>query len=193
MKSLVLCGACEGELRRMEKLLWRVAERENAAMKSILLRPFPGAEPALHVRFGRAVGAVSPEIPLGQADAIVSVDPGQLLKNLRQLKKDGIAAVYADCAQRDPETGYDPERCIAFLVRRVKHVCILRQEEEKALLEEKMLRYMNRRKSERQAVKSWSRESADTEAQILKRQDTELWKLCRLLEECACIPPLAFL
>ncbi len=154
MKSLVLCGACEEELRGMEALLWQAAQRESGEMKSILLKPFPAAAPTLHVRFGRGTGAVSPEIPLGQADAILSVDPGQLLKNLRQLKKDGVAAVYADCTQRDPETGYDPERCIAFLVRRVKHVRILRQE----------------------AERGWPG-----------------GQLCRLLEECACVPPLLFL
>ena len=76
-----------------------------------------GGSVTSHVRIGDS--AFSPLIPNGSADLILAFEPAEAVRNLRYLKKDGIAVV--NTAPTKPvteslsETGYDGREAIDFL------------------------------------------------------------------------------
>ena len=83
-----------------------------------------GGSVTSHVRIGEA--ACAPMIPFGGADMILAFEPGEAVRNLRYLRKGGIAVV--NTAATKPvteslkETGYDGSEMVDYL--RKKCECI---------------------------------------------------------------------
>ena len=83
-----------------------------------------GGSVTSHVRIGEA--ACAPMIPFGGADMILAFEPGEAVRNLRYLRKGGIAVV--NTAATKPvteslkETGYDGREMVDYL--RKKCSCI---------------------------------------------------------------------
>jgi len=83
-----------------------------------------GGSVTSHVRIGEA--ACAPMIPFGGADMILAFEPGEAVRNLRYLRKGGIAVV--NTAATKPvteslkETGYDGREMVDYL--RKKCCCI---------------------------------------------------------------------
>ena len=84
-----------------------------------------GGSVTSHVRIGGE--ACSPMIPCGGADMLLAFEPGEAVRNLRYLRKDGIAVV--NTAPTKPvteslrDTGYDGREMVEYLQR--KCACIL--------------------------------------------------------------------
>ena len=84
-----------------------------------------GGSVTSHVRIGGE--ACSPMIPCGGADMLLAFEPGEAVRNLRYLRKDGIAVV--NTAPTKPvteslrDTGYDGREMVEYLQR--KCTCIL--------------------------------------------------------------------
>ena len=83
-----------------------------------------GGSVTSHVRIGGEARA--PMIPFGGADMILAFEPGEAVRNLRYLRKDGIAVVNTAATKPVTEslrdTGYDGSEMTAYL--RNKCSCI---------------------------------------------------------------------
>ena len=83
-----------------------------------------------HVRIGGE--AYSPLIPFGGADMLLAFEPGEAVRNLRYLKKGGIAVVNTSAVkpvtESLKETGYDGSEMTAYL--KEKCSCIFVNAEE---------------------------------------------------------------
>ena len=79
-----------------------------------------GGSVTSHVRIGEA--ACAPMIPFGGADMILAFEPGEAVRNLRYLRKGGIAVV--NTAATKPvteslkETGYDGREMVDYLQKK---------------------------------------------------------------------------
>ena len=89
-----------------------------------------GGSVTSHVRIGE--NASSPLIPFGGADMILAFEPGEAVRNLKYLKKGGIAIVNTTATKPVTEslkdTGYDGREMVDYL--RKKCDCILIDAEE---------------------------------------------------------------
>ena len=76
-----------------------------------------GGSVTSHVRIGEA--ACSPMIPYGGADMLLAFEPGEAVRNLRYLRKGGIAVVNTAAVKPVTEslkdTGYDGREMTAYL------------------------------------------------------------------------------
>ena len=83
-----------------------------------------GGSVTSHVRIGG--DAYAPMIPYGSADILLAFEPGEAVRNLRHLRKDGIAVVNTAATKPVTEslkdTGYDGKEMAAYLSR--KCACI---------------------------------------------------------------------
>ena len=89
-----------------------------------------GGSVTSHVRIGE--GAFSPMIPFGGADLLLAFEPGEAVRNLRYLRKGGIAvvntAVTKPVTESLKDTGYDGRVMTEYLQRKCN--CILIDGEE---------------------------------------------------------------
>ena len=89
-----------------------------------------GGSVTSHVRIGGE--AYSPLIPFGGADMLLAFEPGEAVRNLRYLKKGGIAVVNTSAVkpvtESLKETGYDGSEMTAYL--KEKCSCIFVNAEE---------------------------------------------------------------
>lgn len=89
-----------------------------------------GGSVTSHVRIGGE--ACAPLIPCGGADMILAFEPGEAVRNLRYLRRDGIAIVNTTATKPVTEslrdTGYDGREMAAYL--RKKCACIFIDAEE---------------------------------------------------------------
>jgi indolepyruvate ferredoxin oxidoreductase beta subunit len=89
-----------------------------------------GGSVTSHVRIGGE--AYSPMIPFGAADMLLAFEPGEAVRNLRYLRKGGIAVVNTSAVkpvtESLKETGYDGSEMTAYLKQ--KCACIFVDAEE---------------------------------------------------------------
>ena len=131
-KDILICGVGGQGTVLASKILsaaamedgWPVHSAETIGMAQ------RGGSVTSHVRIGAE--AYAPLIPFGSAELILAFEPGEAVRNLRYLRKDGI--VVANTAATKPvteslrETGYDGSEMTAYL--RQKCACILIDAEE---------------------------------------------------------------
>ena len=129
MKSCLLCGVGgQGTVlasriiasAAMEKGLFaRTAETIGMAQR--------GGSVVSHVRVGQSVP--SPLIPLGKADLILGIEPGEVLRNLAYLKENGAVILCAEEVQPVTaalaETEYRGADMIDYLRTKVKNITVL--------------------------------------------------------------------
>ena len=79
-----------------------------------------GGSVTSHVRIGGE--AYSPMIPFGAADMLLAFEPGEAVRNLRYLRKGGIAVVNTSAVkpvtESLKETGYDGSEMTAYLTQK---------------------------------------------------------------------------
>ena len=92
-----------------------------------------GGSVTSHVRIG--ADAYSPLIPFGKADVLLAFEPSEAVRNLKYLKKDGVAIVntfpvkpVTDSLGQAGKSGYDAEKMTEYL--KGKCSCILVDSEE---------------------------------------------------------------
>ena len=155
-ENVILCGFPEERLKR----LWMtLMERAAAAgvQASGILRPASGilhpgagagtcpgnaaegtcpANAAVHFRCGRP--GLLPVIPCGEADLIISGDPGEAVRFVPFLKRGGtVRLLLPQGMRRAPELtastvraefarwGYSPSQCVEWLGRRVGNIILI--------------------------------------------------------------------
>jgi len=65
----------------------------------------------------------------GQADLILALEPGEAVRELHYLKKDGHLILVPEAVMPEKDCGYSPGTCVAFLKRRVKNLHIVSSED----------------------------------------------------------------
>ena len=133
MKSCLLCGVGgQGTVlasriiasAAMEKGLFaRTAETIGMAQR--------GGSVVSHVRIGEEVP--SPLIPFGEADLILGFEPGEVLRNLRYLKKGGTVILCAEEVQPVTaalaKTEYHGDTIIEYLKTKTEKLIVLHTDE----------------------------------------------------------------
>ena len=99
----------------------RAAEEGYAVRALLLTGEKAGGGYACHVRIGS--GTVSPVIPEGHADLLLSDAPWEALRQLSWLKKDGQVVTLENAAA--VQKGFPEEPYLRFLKRRVQRLTIL--------------------------------------------------------------------
>ena len=131
-KDILICGVGGQGTVLASKILsaaamedgWPVHSAETIGMAQ------RGGSVTSHVRIG--ADACAPMIPFGSADMVLAFEPGEAVRNLRYLRKDGI--VVANTAPTKPvteslrSTGYDGREMVEYLKRKCS--CILIDAEE---------------------------------------------------------------
>lgn len=120
--NVVLAG---GSAEFPEKAGWEIAARaaeEGYAVRTLLLTGEKACGGyACHVRIGSST--VSPVIPEGHADLLLSDAPWEALRQLSWLKKDGQVVTLEKAAA--VRKGFPEEPYLRFLKRRVRRLTIL--------------------------------------------------------------------
>ncbi len=81
-----------------------------------------GGGSACHLRIGTERRNCSPVIPPGRADLILAAEPGEAVRQLRFLKKDGCVVTGRG---GNGGGGYRPGECLRFLKRRVRRLFLV--------------------------------------------------------------------
>ena len=126
-KDILICGVGGQGTVLASKIISAAAMEEGNPVHSAetIGMAQRGGSVTSHVRIGG--DAYSPMIPFGGADILLAFEPGEAVRNLRYLRKGGIAVV--NTAPTKPvteslrETGYDGSEMTAYL--REKCDCIL--------------------------------------------------------------------
>lgn len=117
-KDILVCGVGGQGTVLASKLIAAAAMEEGNAVHSAetIGMAQRGGSVTSHVRIG---DAVSPLIPKGKCDMILSFEPAEAVRNLDYLKEDGIVIVNSDpvkpTTESLQETGYDGKEMIAYL------------------------------------------------------------------------------
>ncbi len=100
-----------------------------------------GGSVTSHVRIGGE--AYSPMIPFGGAEMLLAFEPGEAVRNLRYLRKDGIAvvntAVVKPVTESLQDTGYDGSEMVRYLQQKCSCIFINAEEVCKAFGSTKFL------------------------------------------------------
>lgn len=129
MNNILLCGVGGQGTVLASKLIAQAAmekgmEAHSAETIGMAQR---GGGVVSHVRFGEAIH--SPLIPYGMADVIIGFEPGETVRMLPYLKKDGMVVVCPDSIQ--PVTAslgignYDGDAMLPYLQSTVKHLVVV--------------------------------------------------------------------
>ncbi len=126
-KDILICGVGGQGTVLASKIISAAAMEEGNPVHSAetIGMAQRGGSVTSHVRIGGE--AYSPLIPYGGADMLLAFEPGEAVRNLRYLRKDGIAVVNTAAVKPVTEslrdTGYDGSGMIAYL--KEKCACIL--------------------------------------------------------------------
>ena len=126
-KDILICGVGGQGTVRASKIISAAAMEEGNPVHSAetIGMAQRGGSVTSHVRIGG--DAYSPMIPFGGADMLLAFEPGEAVRNLRYLRKDGTAVVNTAAVKPVTEslrnTGYDGREMIEYLQR--KCTCIL--------------------------------------------------------------------
>ena len=120
--NVVLAGVSAAFPEKAGKEIAARAAEEGYAVHALLLTgEKAGGGYACHVRIGS--GTVSPVIPEGHADLLLSDAPWEALRQLSWLKKDGQVVTLENAAA--VQKGFPEEPYLRFLKRRVQRLTIL--------------------------------------------------------------------
>ena len=118
-QGIVLASRLLGQCAIDKGLFARTAETIGMSQK--------GGCVTSHVRVDKTVH--SPLIPLGQADLLIAMEPGEAVRNLPYLKKDGAVVVcdrpVKPVSDALSKTDYDASEMLARLKERVKSVTVV--------------------------------------------------------------------
>lgn len=120
--NVVLAGVSEAFPEQAGREIAVRAAEDGLAVRALLLAgEKAGGGYACHVRIGS--GAVSPVIPEGHADLLLSDTPWEALRQLSWLKKDGQVVTLENAAA--VQKGFPEEPYLRFLRRRVRRLTVL--------------------------------------------------------------------
>ena len=120
--NVILAGGSPAFPEQAGKEIAARAAEEGYAVRALLLTgEKAGGGYACHVRIGS--GTVSPVIPEGHADLLLSDAPWEALRQLSWLKKDGQVVTLENAAA--VQKGFPEEPYLRFLKRRVQRLTIL--------------------------------------------------------------------
>lgn len=131
-KDILICGVGGQGTVLASKIIAAAAMEEGSAVHSAetIGMAQRGGSVTSHVRIGGE--AYSPMIPFGGADMLLAFEPGEAVRNLRYLRKDGIAVVNTSAVKPVTEslkdTGYDGSGMTAYLKQKCS--CIFVDAEE---------------------------------------------------------------
>ena len=131
-KDILICGVGGQGTVLASKIIAAAAMEEGSPVHSAetIGMAQRGGSVTSHVRIGGE--AYSPLIPFGGADMLLAFEPGEAVRNLRHLKKGGIAVVNTSAVkpvtESLKETGYDGSEMTAYL--KEKCSCIFVNAEE---------------------------------------------------------------
>ena len=131
-KDILICGVGGQGTVLASKIIAAAAMEEGSSVHSAetIGMAQRGGSVTSHVRVGE--NACSPLIPFGGADMLLAFEPGEAVRNLRYLKKGGIAVVNTSAVkpvtESLKETGYDGSEMTAYL--KEKCSCIFVNAEE---------------------------------------------------------------
>ena len=131
-KDILICGVGGQGTVLASKIIAAAAMEEGSPVHSAetIGMAQRGGSVTSHVRIGGE--AFSPLIPFGGADMLLAFEPGEAVRNLRYLKKGGIAVVNTSAVkpvtESLKETGYDGSEMTAYL--KEKCSCIFVNAEE---------------------------------------------------------------
>ena len=131
-KDILICGVGGQGTVLASKIIAVAAMEEGSPVHSAetIGMAQRGGSVTSHVRIGGE--AYSPLIPFGGADMLLAFEPGEAVRNLRYLKKGGIAVVNTSAVkpvtESLKETGYDGSEMTAYL--KEKCSCIFVNAEE---------------------------------------------------------------
>ena len=131
-KDILICGVGGQGTVLASKIIAAAAMEEGSPVHSAetIGMAQRGGSVTSHVRIGGE--AYSPLIPFGGADMLLAFEPGEAVRNLRYLKKGGIAVVNTRAVkpvtESLKETGYDGSEMTAYL--KEKCSCIFVNAEE---------------------------------------------------------------
>ena len=126
-KDILICGVGGQGTVLASKIIAAAASEEGCTVHSAetIGMAQRGGSVTSHVRIGD--NAYSPLIPCGGADILLAFEPGEAVRNLRYLRKDGTAVINTNpvkpVTESLKETGYDGSEAVAYLERKCK--CIL--------------------------------------------------------------------
>ena len=118
-KDILICGVGGQGTVLASKIIAAAAMEEGSPVHSAetIGMAQRGGSVTSHVRIGGE--AYSPMIPFGGADMLLAFEPGEAVRNLRYLKKGGIAVVNTSAVkpvtESLKETGYDGSEMTAYL------------------------------------------------------------------------------
>ena len=118
-KDILICGTGGQGTVLASKIIAAAAMQEGSAVHSAetIGMAQRGGSVTSHVRIGDA--AFSPLIPYGSADIILAFEPGEAVRNLKYLKKGGVAVVNTSAVKPVTEslsnTGYDGSEQVEYL------------------------------------------------------------------------------
>ena len=118
-KDILICGVGGQGTVLASKIIAAAAMEEGSPVHSAetIGMAQRGGSVTSHVRIGGE--AYSPLIPFGGADMLLAFEPGEAVRNLRYLKKGGIAVVNTSAVkpvtESLKETGYDGSEMTAYL------------------------------------------------------------------------------
>ena len=120
--NVILAGGSAAFPEQAGREITARAEEKGYAVRALLLTgEKAGGGYACHVRIGS--GTVSPVIPEGHADLLLSDTPWEALRQLSWLKKDGQVVTLENAAV--VQKGFPEEPYLRFLKRRVQRLTIL--------------------------------------------------------------------
>ena len=131
-KDILICGTGGQGTVLASRIIAAAAMQEGSAVHSAetIGMAQRGGSVTSHVRIGD--NAFSPLIPFGNADIILAFEPGEAVRNLKYLKKDGVAVVNTAAVKPVTEslneTGYDGSEQVEYL--KSKCSCIFVNSEE---------------------------------------------------------------
>ncbi len=131
-KDILICGVGGQGTVLASRIIAAAAMEEGSPVHSAetIGMAQRGGSVTSHVRIGGE--AYSPMIPFGAADMLLAFEPGEAVRNLRYLKKGGIAvvntAVTKPVTESLKDTGYDGQDMVSYL--RQKCECIFVNAEE---------------------------------------------------------------
>ena len=120
--NVILAGGSAAFPERAGREIAALAAEKGYPVHALLLAgEKAGGGYACHVRIGS--GTVSPVIPEGHADLLLSDIPWEALRQLSWLKKDGQVVTLENAAA--VQKGFPAEPYLRFLKRRVRRLTIL--------------------------------------------------------------------
>lgn len=127
-KDILICGVGGQGTVLASRVIAAAAMEEGSPVHSAetIGMAQRGGSVTSHVRIGGE--AYSPMIPFGGADMLLAFEPGEAVRNLRYLKKGGVAvvntAVTKPVTESLKDTGYDGREMISYLQQKCQCIFI---------------------------------------------------------------------